>query len=110
MEISKNDWILFKSKIAGWQEAYMEKLCNNYIELLKGNQNPSEKFWQLEKRIKNDKKSCGVQIELCKQDLPFNLVSLIHDGVITLDNIKIFSDELQDVVLTFISHQNQGGM
>ncbi len=110
MEISKKDWILFKSKIAGWQEAYMEKLCNSYIELLQGNQNPSEKFWQLEKRIKNDKKSCGVQIELCRKDLPFNLISLIYDGVITLDDIKIFSDDLQDAVRTFIRLQTQGGM
>ena len=106
MEISKQDWILFKSKIADWQEAYMEKLCNSYIELLKENKSPSEKFWQLEKRIRNDKKSCGVQIELRKQDLPLDLVSLIYDGVITLDDIKIFSDDLQDAVRTFIRLQN----
>ena len=31
---SKKDWVLFRSKIAGWQEAYIGKLNKEYIELL----------------------------------------------------------------------------
>lgn len=43
-------------KIADWQEAYMDKLNKEYIELLNGEGTPSEKFWTLEERIRNDKK------------------------------------------------------
>ena len=53
---TKRDWALFKEKIAGWQEAYMDKLNKEYIELLSGKGSPSEKFWALEERIRNDKK------------------------------------------------------
>ena len=59
MEISKKDWKLFREKLAGWQEQYMERLNKEYIELLSSNdKNASEKFWNLEKRIKKDKKHC----------------------------------------------------
>ena len=29
-DISKSDWILFREKIPGWQERYMEKLVKEY--------------------------------------------------------------------------------
>ena len=31
---SKRDWILFRDRIAGWQEAYIGWLNREYIELL----------------------------------------------------------------------------
>ena len=34
------------------EEAYMGRLCDEYIELLSGDGDPSEKFWQLDKRIR----------------------------------------------------------
>ena len=54
---SEKDWKIFHSKIAGWQEAYMNK---EYMAILSGDRNASKKFWKLEKRIKEDKKDCGV--------------------------------------------------
>lgn len=60
------DWKLFRSKIGEWQEAYMEKLNKDYIEILSGNKYPSEKFWELEKRINEDKKSAGVMLEMTR--------------------------------------------
>lgn len=48
---SEKDWKLFRSKIAGWQEVYMNKLNKEYIEILSGDGNPSDKFWKLEERI-----------------------------------------------------------
>lgn len=61
MEISKKDWKLFREKIAGWQENYMEHLNKEYMALLSlEDKKASEKFWELEKRIKKDKKQPGV--------------------------------------------------
>lgn len=54
--ISEKDWKLFRTKVPGWQEKYMERLNREYIELLLGEGAPSEKFWALEKRIHQDKK------------------------------------------------------
>ena len=51
---TKKDWTLFRNKIAGWQENYMDRLNKEYIELLGGDAAPSEKFWALDKRIKED--------------------------------------------------------
>lgn len=42
----EKDWKLFRSKIAGWQEAYMDRLNKEYINLLNEHANPSDKFWR----------------------------------------------------------------
>lgn len=31
MDISKKDWALFREKLAGWQEVYMEKLLQECL-------------------------------------------------------------------------------
>lgn len=46
-KFSEKDWKIFRSKIAGWQEAYMDKLNKEYIEILSGDGKPSEKFGAL---------------------------------------------------------------
>lgn len=72
---TKKDWILFQSKIAGWQEAYKDRLNQEYLDLLNGKASPSEKFWALEKRIKEDKKKKSVLIHISRSDLIYNVVS-----------------------------------
>ena len=54
MDISKTDWKLFREKLPGWQEAYMERLNNEYVALLTSNEKASDKFWALDERIKQD--------------------------------------------------------
>lgn len=60
MEVSKNDWKLFRARIGDWQEAYMGRLTKEYIDLLSGDENASDKFWELEELIMKDKKHPGV--------------------------------------------------
>ena len=59
MDISKKDWKLFRERLSGWQENYMEGLVKEYVNFLNDDKKPaSEKFWELEKRIKEeDRKS-----------------------------------------------------
>ena len=57
-DVSERDWKLFRKKLPGWQEAYMERLCKEYIELLSSESIASERFWKLEKRITDDRKIC----------------------------------------------------
>ena len=98
-DISKADWKLFRERIAGWQEGYMEKLNQEYIDILSGEGDASEKFWALDERMKADKKKPGVWIELRKSETAWNLIALIRDGAITTEDLNGFSDEIKEFVM-----------
>lgn len=100
-EVSKKDWALFRKKVPDWQEAYMDKLNKEYIELLSGAGNPSDKFWKLEERIREDKKKKGVVIDMRRSQFLINVLSLLNEGVICRDDLEEFSDELKDAVSIF---------
>ena len=106
MEISKQDWLLFRNKIGEWQEAYMEKLLCEYAELLQRESLASEKFWELAKRIKNDRRSRGVILEIRKQNVIYDLVAMILDGIITLNDLEDFSDDLKDAVRLMVTQRS----
>ena len=99
---SEKDWKLFRSKISDWQEAYMEKLNQEYIELLSGKGNASDRFWTLEKRIREDKNDCGVQCEMRRSTQLYVMVSLLREGAITFDDLEEFSDDLKDTMRHFV--------
>ena len=98
MEVSKSDWKLFRERIGDWQEAYMERLVKEYMDLLDGAENASDKFWKLEERIKKDKKHPGVMLELSKGNMIFDIVALINSDVIITADLADFSDELKESV------------
>ena len=106
MDITKQDWKLFRNRIASWQESYMARLNREYIEILTGEGNPSEKFWSLEKRINRDKRNRGVMMQMRKQSVAFDLAALINDGVITFADIESFSEELKEIVLFLCGNKN----
>lgn len=98
MECTKSDWKLFRELIPEWQEAYMERLNEEYIRLLSSEKDASEKFWTLERRIRQDKRKSGVQIELQKQKVVYDLVELIQDRVISYEDLDRFSEGLKEAV------------
>ena len=99
MEISKSDWKFYREKIGVWQESYMEKLNNEYIHLLSAtDKKASDKFWALEKRIKNDRRHPGVIIEMRKSNAIYDMVSLVRLGGITCEDLTDFSEDLQQAV------------
>ena len=100
-KFSEKDWKIFRSKIAGWQETYMDKLNKEYIEILSGDGKPSEKFWALEKRIKADKKDCGVQCEMSRSNQFYIMLSLLNEGAITMEDLEDFSDDLKEIMQHF---------
>ncbi len=101
-EFTEKDWKLFRSKIADWQEAYMDRLNKEYIELLSGEENPSDKFWSLEERIKKDKKKTGVRAEMSRSKLIYNIISLMNEGAICFEDLEEFSDQLKETVRLFV--------
>ena len=96
---SEKDWNLFREKLPGWQEAYMEKLNKEYVAILTGEGNASDKFWELDKRIHDDKKSYGVimQCRMSRANRFLILASLLDEGAITLNDLENFSDELKEI-------------
>ena len=106
MEISKADWKLFRERIGVWQEAYMERLNREYIELLSSDGDASDKFWALEKRICADRSAPGVRLELKKSDVGWDLVRLLLDGVITIRDLDGFSEDLRDTVIHLAETRN----
>ena len=79
----------------------MDKLNKEYIELLSGEGNPSDKFWALDERLKEDKKCKGVQARMSRSEMLFNILELINEGAITQDDLSDFSDELKDYVRAY---------
>lgn len=95
---TESDWKLFRQKIIGWQEAYIAKLNREYIEILNSDKLASEKFWEMEKRIRNDKKDAGVMIEMRRSEFISNILELLREKVIMLSDLDEFSNELKQTV------------
>lgn len=104
---SKRDWKLYQEKIKEWQEHYMEKLVKEYADYLCSEIPASTKFWELEKRIKRDKKNPGVLIELSKSDMLWDIVGLIRRNVITIEDLVEFSDELKNEYVPLLNDKQK---
>ena len=102
MSYTEADWKLFRKKLPDWQEHYMEKIVEEYTELLTSDKIASDKFWTLEKKIWKDKKKTGVIADMRRSRLIDNLVSLVLEDAITLDDLKEFSEGLQETVQMFV--------
>ena len=101
---SKRDRILFRERIAGWQEAYIGRLNREYIELLSRDGPEAEKFWELYRRIRRDKRCTGVQAEMHNSELLANLCRLVNEGAIGYDDLDGFSEELREDVIRITSY------
>ena len=96
-QINEKDWKLFRSRLPGWQEAYMEKLLQEYAGILNGDGLASDKFWVLDERIRQDKRNPGVLItEMRRSRMRANLLRLLDYKVITPEDLECFSDELRE--------------
>lgn len=98
VEISKQDWKLFRERVPEWQEHYMEQLAKEYIELMSAPGLASDHFWELEKRIKQDKKHPGVLLEVRKSEAIWDIAMFVRDEVITIKDLDGFSEDLIDAV------------
>lgn len=100
MGVNEKDWKLFRRLVPEWQEAYMEKLCREYVEILTSDENASERFWRMEKRLRTDRRSPGVIITDMRRSTMFqHLMHLYFEQIITEKDLDGFSDELKQAVL-----------
>ena len=100
--VNEKDWKLFRSRLPGWQENFMEKVIEEYKVLLDGDELASEKFWALEKRIKQDRRNPGVLLQDIKRsNMELHLLQLLRYQVIQPDDLEGFSEELRESLLRF---------
>lgn len=97
-QVKERDWRLFCQRLPNWQEAYMDKLNQEYIRLLSEEGLASDKFWALEKRIRMDKKSVGIVADMRRSQLYSNLLSLLVNEIIREDDLDGFSEELSETI------------
>lgn len=96
-QVIEKDWKLFRKLLPGWQEAYMERLAKEYIELLSSDRQASDKFWELDQRIKQDKRRTGVLARGVSRSNMFQLIiNLIYEEAISEDDLKEFSESLRE--------------
>lgn len=80
----------------------MEKLIKEYILMLEEDKPASEKFWELDDRIKHDSSGHGVLMQLRRSEMILVLVGLINDGVIGYNDLIGFSDEVKNNIKLLI--------
>ena len=97
-EVKESDWKLFRKMLPGWQEAYMENLIKEYIEILQKDTNASVRFWELEERIFKDRKHTGVSAEMSRSKMFDNIIILIHEKAISIEDLSEFSENLKNSV------------
>ena len=95
-EPTKADWKLYREKLPEWQENYMAKLCDEYAVILTGPGRGSDAFWEIEKRIHQDKKRPGVMVEVSRSEMAYTIIGLLQDGAIQMSDLDEFSDDLKD--------------
>lgn len=101
--VNERDWKLFRSKLPDWQENYMDKLNHEYMEILNGDGNPSDRFWALEERIRKDKRDTGVVVRgASRSNMLDNIMALIREGAIGVEDLAEFSEELRETVKMFV--------
>lgn len=104
MDVNEKDWKLFRKNLPDWQENYMEKLIKEYVDFLKGDGLASGKFWELEKKIKKDKKNPGVLLQdVRRSNFHMHLASLVRCEVISMDDLEEFSDETKETIERMVS-------
>jgi len=95
---TEKDWRMFRKKLPKWQEDFMNRMNKEYMEILSQNdKNPSDIFWELDSRIKHDKKLTGVvACDVSRSHMYEHLIELLQEEAITFDDLSEFSESLQE--------------
>ena len=103
-KFNESDWKLFRARLPGWQEKHMQSLIDEYAHLLADpNKMASDKFWALEKRIRQDRTHVGVEATMSRSKMYINLISLLQEGAITMDDLDGFSEDLLERIAFVMS-------
>ena len=97
--VLESDWKLFRELLPEWQEEFMGRVIGEYAAIIDGPGSASDRFWKLERRLNFDKHTVGVVADMTRSMMTIQILNLIKDGVITLDNLADFSDDLKEHII-----------
>lgn len=81
----------------------MDKLIEEYKDILNSDALSSDKYWALRKKIYEDYKSPGVLArDVSRSNMLWILLGLLQDQAITMDDLDVFRDELKEDIEQFI--------
>ena len=98
--VKESDWKLFRKLLPEWQERFMGRLLGEYSTMIAGQGLASDRFWRLQERLQKDVRKTGVRVEMKRSVLIMNLLSLLHEGAISKDDLNGFSEELRQSLTT----------
>lgn len=82
----------------------MERLCGEYVDLLKSGGPASRRFWALEKRIRRDCRKTGVVADVRRSRMIEEIGMLLYEGAIERDDLREFNEDLRLTVRDWGSH------
>lgn len=86
----------------------MEKLIDEYKVILDTGEEASTKFWNLEERIRNDKKDTGVLArDVSRSNMDFLIMDLINEGAISLEDLSGFSEDYKERMSFYFERRSQ---
>ena len=68
----------------------MERLLGEYATMIVGPGLASDRFWKLQERLQKDVRKVGVFADMRRSVMVMNLLSLLHEGAITKDDLDGF--------------------
>ena len=95
----ESDWKLFSQKYYEWKNRYLEQFITEYKAILDSDDTPIDKFAELKERINKDSRASVFHLpgRFSRNDMYMNIMALLNNGVITIDDLSEFSDEVKEM-------------
>ncbi len=102
MDNMKKDWEMYQSKLGKWQEDHADRLIKEYMKILTGKGTAMERIAALKEHADGDFSGIGLTLIPNEEEMLFDLIDLVREGVITVDDVGDFSEETLETVKHFI--------
>lgn len=94
----ESDWKLFRRSLSAWRERYLERInAALTASLREEGKTPTERFWQTHRAARAQARileDCFDGLSRSKQKE--RMVSMLHHGIITGEDLQAFSDECRN--------------
>lgn len=105
----ESDWKLFSEKYYEWKNRYLERFFPDYKAILDSDETATDKFFELKKRIEKDSRAPVFRLpgRFSRNDMHLNIMALLNNGIITLDDLSEFSDEVKEMAVFCVKNHQQ---
>lgn len=105
----ERDWKMFRKKLPQWQERFMNRMIKEYTEILnQRGKDSSDIFWELDARMRHDKKLSGVVVwDMRRSNMYEHLIELLWEDAITVEDLSEFSADLRERIGHFMRLQER---